>query len=386
MRDAGLWLLALAASRVASAGTGAVVGTCAADGEGSEACKAAEASGAEIEEVDTYKDKGQCMEWARRCECEANPTFMVESCAKSCKVYGQTCEDVADDCGRKVSKKDECSQEMWDTCARSCSDIQKELEKKAKECKREERPGGVHEIPVGEMFGRIADRGWAAEHEPKVLSRDPWIMYFDKFLTVEQVDNLMQAMEDAGGKFSESFELSTTKANARKRRTSDTLFCPYAKCFSDPRILEVHSVITNITGLDLNCHELAQVVRYRNGQYYVTHQDTSEEYAAAVHGHRIYTLFAYLTDLPEGSAGETHFPKLGLKVAPKKGAAVLWTNVIADNPRQHDPRTNHEAVPTNNITGPDGEVATKIAANLWLYGYDWRNSWKKGCMNLASGY
>jgi len=259
-------------------------------------------------------------------------------------------------------------------------------EKKKKECRRVELPGGVHEIPIDDMFGRIANGSWASEHKPEVLSRDPWIMYFDKFLSDEQVDALHQAMADIGASFSESYELSTSKENARKRRTSDTLFCPWERCFTDDRILEIHRTVAKITGLHVNCHELAQIVRYRAGQFYVTHQDTSNDYGRAAHGHRIYTMFAYLTDVPLDAAGETHFPKLGLKVPPKKGAAVLWTNVKAHDPRREEPRTNHESIPLNNVTYADGTIAEKIAANLWLYGYDWRDNWKKGCMNIDAGF
>lgn len=243
-------------------------------------------------------------------------------------------------------------------------------------------------MPIPEMFGRIADKGWAAEHEPKVLSRDPWVVYFDKFLTHEQIDSMMAGFDEVGAKFQESSELSSSENKGRKRRTSDSMFCPFPRCFTDPRLVAVHDVVTNITGLPMSHQELPQVVRYRSGQFYVKHQDTSEEYATAAHGHRIYTFFAYFSDVPDGAGGETHLPKLGIKVKPKKGAAVLWTNVKANNPRREDHRTDHESLPVLDVPDsarPDG-VTTKIAANLWLYGYDWRQTWKKGCMNKNIGY
>lgn len=247
-------------------------------------------------------------------------------------------------------------------------------------CKRVEVPGGLQEMSIPQMFGRIADEGWASQHEPKVLSRDPWVVYFDKLLTEEQIDIYMAGMEEIGATFEGSTELSSS-ASSNNRRTSDSMHCPNPKCFLDPRLLEIHKVITNVTGLGLNAHELPQIVRYRDGQFYVQHQDTSNDYGKAGHGNRIYTMFIYLSDLPDGAEGETHFPKLGIKVKPKKGAATLWTNVIADNPRQVELRTNHESLPVR-----EGAGGTKIAGNFWLYGYDWRTLWKGGCMNVDAGF
>eukprot|EP00928_Gymnodinium_smaydae_P080078 TRINITY_DN6386_c2_g1_i7.p2 TRINITY_DN6386_c2_g1~~TRINITY_DN6386_c2_g1_i7.p2 ORF type:complete len:236 (+),score=61.54 TRINITY_DN6386_c2_g1_i7:577-1284(+) len=235
------------------------------------------------------------------------------------------------------------------------------------------------------MFGRLANGSWAPELAPKVLSRDPWILLIEKFLTEEQIDALMQGMEDNGGGFAPSGELSADSFAGQQRRTSESLQCPDTRCFKDPRMLAVHDVITKLTGLHINAHELPQLVRYRPGQFYVTHQDTSEDYARAAHGHRIYTLFAYLSDVPEGAGGETHFPKLGLKVRPKQGAAVLWTNVDPSDPRKFDPRSFHESLPVKEPESGE-EVPTKLAANLWLYGYDWRTHWKNKCMNVNAGY
>ena len=39
-------------------------------------------------------------------------------------------------------------------------------------------------------------------------------------------------------------------------------------------------------------------------------------------GPRVYTLFLYLNDCPEG--GSTKFPNVGIEVFPKRGRAVLW--------------------------------------------------------------
>eukprot|EP00962_Isochrysis_galbana_P054891 scaffold26545_cov66-Isochrysis_galbana.AAC.1 len=40
--------------------------------------------------------------------------------------------------------------------------------------------------------------------------------------------------------------------------------------------------------------------------------------------------------------GGTRFPRLNVTVAPKRGTALLWPNVLDDDVRTADMRTNHE--------------------------------------------
>lgn len=90
-------------------------------------------------------------------------------------------------------------------------------------------------------------------------------------------------------------------------------------------------------------------------------------------GPRILTFFMYLSDVEEG--GETHFTRLGIKVKPKKGSAVLWPNALDDNLLQRDDRTHHEALPV--IRG------TKYAANAWLHLHDFQTSLRWDCTGAA---
>lgn len=77
----------------------------------------------------------------------------------------------------------------------------------------------------------------------------------------------------------------------------------------------------------------------------------------------------YLSDIEEG--GETSFPRLGIKVKPKRGSAILWPNTLSDDVLKQDPRTHHEAVPV--LRG------TKYAANSWIHAYDFSASLIWGC-------
>merc|ERR1712167_482427 len=99
------------------------------------------------------------------------------------------------------------------------------------------------------------------------------------------------------------------------------MFCDNPSCQADPRILAVHEIAQNVTGLPLGMQEFMQVVKYNIGQFYMRHPDTSSTYGRSANGHRIYTLFLYLKDVLPEHGGETSFPEIGgpggLQVKPK---------------------------------------------------------------------
>jgi hypothetical protein len=64
----------------------------------------------------------------------------------------------------------------------------------------------------------------------------------------------------------------------------------------------------------------------------------------------------YLNDVEEG--GETEFPRLGLRVRPKTGRAVLWPSVLDSHPNHWDQRSDHQALPV--VKG------IKYGANAWV--------------------
>ena len=88
------------------------------------------------------------------------------------------------------------------------------------------------------------------------------------------------------------------------------------------------------------------------------------------HGVRVLTFFLYLNDVESG--GETRFPLLdNLTVAPKRGRAILWPNVLNESPNEKDDRTDHEALPV--LEG------VKYGANAWFHQRDYQASSAKGC-------
>lgn len=85
---------------------------------------------------------------------------------------------------------------------------------------------------------------------------------------------------------------------------------------------------------------------------------------------RVYTFFMYLNDVPDG--GETSFRRLGLKVKPKKGSAILWPSVRDQEPNQTEHGTYHEAMPVLH--------GVKYGANVWLHNHDFRSVSQRHCL------
>lgn len=91
-------------------------------------------------------------------------------------------------------------------------------------------------------------------------------------------------------------------------------------------------------------------------------------------GPRILTFFLYLSDVEAG--GGTEFTKLGHKISPKVGRAVLWPSVYDSDPNEMDPRTSHAALPV--------EAGTKFAANGWVHLHDYLGTYTSRFIRVFS--
>ena len=89
-------------------------------------------------------------------------------------------------------------------------------------------------------------------------------------------------------------------------------------------------------------------------------------------GVRIFTLFMYLNDVPEGGGTRfTDLPGGPVTFQPQRGKAILWPSVLEHEPHKKDDRTHHEALPVTK-----GE---KFGANFWIHQYDFKGAHSKGC-------
>jgi hypothetical protein len=169
-------------------------------------------------------------------------------------------------------------------------------------------------------------------------------------------------------------------------RTGSHAWFPHDAAASLTAIQERAELLTRIGNRSL--YEQFQIVHYRGQQRYQSHYDyfppelyAGENGAAFRLGQqRLATLFFYLNDVADG--GETVFPfadtpgsyrdershidykdcTRGIKIKPRRGAAVLWYNTLADGHMNgvRDEASLHGACPLPN------DSVEKFGANLWL--------------------
>jgi prolyl 4-hydroxylase len=195
----------------------------------------------------------------------------------------------------------------------------------------------------------------------EVVSQAPRAFIIPEFMSEFEADEIVRLAKD---KVKVSLVGNSDGGGARTSdtRTSRNTWLPR----STSEIIEtIHLRAADLLGLDekiLYSHENSedmQVVHYVNGQKYDNHHDWG---VSGYPESRLITLLLYLTDQAgPGAGGETAFPKgadgLGFKVAPKKGSAVMFYNLLEDG--NGDDLALHAALPVWR-----GE---KWLANFWIW-------------------
>lgn len=145
------------------------------------------------------------------------------------------------------------------------------------------------------------------------------------FLSAQECDHLI-AMIDRVAQPSKLYGLENT-VNYRTSYSGDMER-------GDSFIRMVERRLSDLLGIHEAWGETVQGQRYEPGQEFQQHFDwfdTREFYwteEAKLGGQRCWTVMAYLNDVEAG--GETEFPHLGLSIAPKRGALLLWNNARPD--------------------------------------------------------
>ena len=231
-------------------------------------------------------------------------------------------------------------------------------------------PPAIQAGSITKIFSDIVANTHGLLGPVTTLSTDPWIITIDNFVSDAEVEALLGSVEawersTDTGQFNEFGEQGRILSSGR---TSANAWCR-SSCEDLPDVARLIEKIETTTTVPRENYESFQILRYEVGQHYNTHHDTSEEDYLLLSGPRILTMFLYLSDVEEG--GETEFPRLGLKVKPQKGKALLWPGVMDTDPSRIDRRTSHTALPV--IRG------RKFAANSWIHLNDFQKPNLWGC-------
>jgi hypothetical protein len=125
--------------------------------------------------------------------------------------------------------------------------------------------------------------------------------------------------------------------------------------------MDIASRASTLLGVNVVTVEPLQLVRYMTPDaHYQLHHDHGGYYHNTMEA-RLWTMLIFLNDLDADAGGHTAFPKLGLEVVPRRGDALVWSNVDRQNTNNEvDPDMVHMGLP------PSKENVEKYAMNVWF--------------------
>lgn len=198
----------------------------------------------------------------------------------------------------------------------------------------------------------------------QMRDKDAVVTEVSQLLLDEEADHLIKKAKESG------LERSQVRRNESDEysgvRTSSTSFL---KKNHDQIVSCIEKRIATVAQQPVSNLEPLQVTAYFKGQKYDPHHDYFDTDKTGKQGQRTITVFSYLNTVDSGCGGATAFPLLTnengepLKVFPKKGNAVMWSNT----------KTTGEP---NNSTLHGGEAVTcaatqKYGLNAWFRNNEW---------------
>ena len=174
----------------------------------------------------------------------------------------------------------------------------------------------------------------------------------DDFLSHEECNHIISRCrdkwEDAQVSDAETYGKVTDRRNAKAcwLELDDTLFVIQRK-------------IALLSNLEIDHQEKFHVVRYDVGGKFVAHFDWAEpgDFPTDAQENATRRLMTFLMYLDDAQGGETFFPSIDVKIKPKRGRLVIWSNFTSEG--KGDPRTMHAALPV--IRGQ------KHIATVWVH-------------------
>lgn len=191
----------------------------------------------------------------------------------------------------------------------------------------------------------------------KTWSENPLIEEYEQALTSEECIYL-RWQSAPYLKPSDTIDPSSGKTESHAIRTSYSMF------FS-PTILSIpvrwlEEQLANLSDLPLQQGETLQVLHYEPGQQYKPHYDyfdpsiTGMEVPLKAAGQRLTTCLTYLNTVTDG--GETHFPRLDLRIPARQGHMLIYKNCNENGELQD--KTLHAGLPV--------ESGVKWVASKWI--------------------
>lgn len=191
------------------------------------------------------------------------------------------CEDKRDDCDFHKGRHgcDEYPGFMVLNCAKTCNRCHL-MDAKVR-CTRsflqmEESPA-FQPGEMAQVFENM-EENFRDRYRINILSRDPWIVYFDNFISNAEIKELMSVIDTEWVRSTDFGEYQKTgvfEAVLTSNRTSMNAWCSN-QCLSSPIAKSLTRRIEEITQIRRNHFENFQILKYEPGEYYRPHNDMRE--------------------------------------------------------------------------------------------------------------
>eukprot|EP00930_Biecheleria_cincta_P056478 TRINITY_DN42593_c0_g1_i1.p1 TRINITY_DN42593_c0_g1~~TRINITY_DN42593_c0_g1_i1.p1 ORF type:complete len:458 (-),score=65.92 TRINITY_DN42593_c0_g1_i1:15-1388(-) len=176
-----------------------------------------------------------------------------------------------------------------------------------------------------------------------VVVRDPRMTVVPHFCSEDECRHLVQLVEgswipslvgQATDRSQEDYDRGNLENMLAPTRTSWSCMLRYAQTSV---VESLEHRLAAVAGLPVEQLERMNMVRYAPGEHFAEHHDGK---------FRPRTVFVYLNDLDEkDDAGDTFFPYLGVSFRPRRGTAVVWSNVSEGREDKEDSRMLHAGRP-----------------------------------------
>ncbi|OLP88230.1 Prolyl 4-hydroxylase 5 [Symbiodinium microadriaticum] len=186
---------------------------------------------------------------------------------------------------------------------------------------------------------------------------DPEVLLVRDFLDAAEIQHLIDFAESGWEPSEVGQGVYRTKDEGQDLANQVSEIRTSYSCLIEPGQSEIITAIENrlaaLAGMDIKFLEPLNMVRYLPGQYFNQHHDGR---------FRPKTIFVYLNDIAPGDGGETMFPELRLKIVPRRGCAVMWSNVLG--PQQEDKRMDPKMALLLTILAAVAVVGSAFDRNL----------------------
>lgn len=228
----------------------------------------------------------------------------------------------------------------------------------------------LEELFFRESCSRTTETVTLGHFKLERVHSSPNIYVIESFLTQSEIKYFQRRSKGSG--FRKSF-VDRVTSSAREASGVDhvcyddqhrtSTFVSYTKGH-DSTIAAVERRAMATMSCSHSALEGLQLVRYKPGQFFGVHHDLGDydetegtvelPRKSSLSPRRLVTIFCYINETKEG--GATHFPAAdGLRVNPKPGRAVLFSNILQSG--LPDPRTIHEG---------ESSSSTKYGVNIWI--------------------